>query len=155
MHVLSFTAKRVHLRWLMTVKRVARDFRVTPARFDVLYALLKRGGTALQSEIVRILHLHKTTVSKLLKKLAKLGYVRIFRGYWDGRVNVVQFTEHGRRVTDIAVDYILTSGWTDVGHFGAFQDRRLPVSDEEVVDRQYDYRVALRRVADHFGDEST
>src|SRR6185436_12640271 len=122
MHVLSFAAKRVHLRWLMTVKRVARDFGVTPARFDVLYALVKRGGTTLQAEIVRILHLHKTTVSKLLKKLEGLGYVRRFRGTWDGRVKVVAFTEHGKRVTDRAVDYILTSGWTDVGHYGAFQD---------------------------------
>ena len=122
MNAIIFQLKRAHLasmkagRWLI---RVVED--MTPARFDIMILLRQAGlefvrrvnlhrhkrdwmkkrevGLNLcfmeQSEIVRELGLHKSTVSEALGRLEELGWIERTRDYGDRRNLLVQMTELG------------------------------------------------------------
>jgi len=109
MHAIVFAAKRVHLRTVAYGQRIVKAVKgMTPARFDLLYAMLQvrfvdpvhgvrqvlerwKGVTAL----ARQLGLHRTTVSKMVKRLVEMGWLRRRRLAWDRRYVAVALSERG------------------------------------------------------------
>ncbi|MFO0740948.1 MAG: MarR family transcriptional regulator [Labilithrix sp.] len=80
---------------------------MTPARFDVLCFARQRWiqfdpgplarGLTTQRAITKALHLHPSTVSKLLKRLEEMGWITRAPDYSDARVKVVELTKLGVR----------------------------------------------------------
>src|SRR4051812_46109072 len=84
MHTITFACKRAHLQAVaFGVKAVRRIKDMTPAGFDLLYAIRMTAGyharwdapEISQAELVRTLGLHRSTVSKMIKRLKRLGWV--------------------------------------------------------------------------------
>jgi DNA-binding MarR family transcriptional regulator len=117
MHAISFAAKRVHLRTVAFGQALVRNVPgMTAARFDLLYLLYGSRRTEfgprhpLQvarriSGLARDLGLHRTTISKMVKRLVEMGWLKRRREVeWDVRNAVVSFTELGLRSLADAMD---------------------------------------------------
>jgi len=109
MHPLSFAAKRVHLRTVAFGQWLVRKVTgMTPARFDLLFViyrskdsdpvfpdrdpLLVRRGI---SGIARELGLHRTTISKMAKRLVEMGWLNRWRSERDVRSVGLGLTSDG------------------------------------------------------------
>jgi len=111
MNSTMFSVKRTFLRTVQFGRKVLEPFGLTPARFDLLYVVWKR-PYGRQSELRRILGLHPSTVSKMLKKLDDEFVYR--NGDNDNeREVVVRLTPHGQRVLEAAVAELVRSGAID------------------------------------------
>jgi DNA-binding MarR family transcriptional regulator len=69
---------------------------LTAARFDLLYTLLEYRVPIAQWRIVRQLGVTPPVVSRMVKSLRMLGYVRQQRNKGDGRGRLVALTDLGR-----------------------------------------------------------
>jgi DNA-binding MarR family transcriptional regulator len=110
MHAISFQLKRAHLVTTAFGQRAVKRIEgMTPARYDVV-ALLRQKSIRVgmpkqnkinalgQRTIVARLGLHPSTVSKMLKRMEAMGWIRRYRDTeGDKRVNVVELTELGLR----------------------------------------------------------
>jgi DNA-binding MarR family transcriptional regulator len=94
MHPITFGLKRAFLTSTTFLRRqLRRHFKLTPARFDVLYLVYR--GTTRQRDIRRLLGLTSSTISEMLQTLERLRLVWRKRSYTDGRARVVQLTAKG------------------------------------------------------------
>jgi DNA-binding MarR family transcriptional regulator len=112
MHAISFQLKRAHLKAVMfgrdVLKKLRKDGELTPARFDILYALRREaivGGPAFhpllgvtQAELTRVLGLHPSTVSKMVSRLVEIGWVVREPCHNDRRKKAVRLTPAGLRL---------------------------------------------------------
>jgi DNA-binding MarR family transcriptional regulator len=97
MHFMSFAFKRAHYTALRLGRQYAEKFGLTPARFDMLYAI-RRDKNRSQAFLARTLGLSGCTVSRMLGILEALGFVRrIGPQSPDRRVKRVRLTKLGRR----------------------------------------------------------
>lgn len=96
MHPISFAFKRGHIRAVVAHKELLKDLEITPARFDALFLLRSKGGSAYQSEIWYELGLHPSTISRMVKSMVARGLVvREPVNYGDSRLRVVTLTRKG------------------------------------------------------------
>jgi DNA-binding MarR family transcriptional regulator len=97
MHFMAFAFKRAHYTSLRLGRQYAKPFGLTPARFDMLYAI-RREKNRSQAFLARTLGVAGVTVSRMLRKLEALGFVRRRGPEWpDRRVKRVRITKLGRR----------------------------------------------------------
>jgi DNA-binding MarR family transcriptional regulator len=97
MHFMAFAFKRAHYTSLRLGRQYAKPFGLTPARFDMLYAI-RRDKNRSQAFLSRTLGVAGVTVSRMLGKLEKLGFVRRGERRWpDRRIKRVRITKLGRR----------------------------------------------------------
>lgn len=75
MHAAAFAIKRSHLRILHTSRACVRRFGLTPARYDMLYAIFTQQAS-LQRQLWQLFDVSRATVSRMLIALEKLGLVR-------------------------------------------------------------------------------
>jgi DNA-binding MarR family transcriptional regulator len=94
MHAVAFTIKRAHLRTLDISGRCVRRFGITPARYDMLAAIAERAATV-QSDLWRLFHVSRATVSRMVLALEELGLVRRWRSNCTRSI-FVELTEKGR-----------------------------------------------------------
>lgn len=124
MHMVSFLAKRLHLVTTAfgqgVLDAIARVPGMTPARFDLL-CLLRQPGIVMDkrfarrakkrpkarewpgrdhaemefAQIVKRLGLHPSTVSKMVKRLREMGWVKVMRLKADRRTKIVACTDLG------------------------------------------------------------
>ena len=115
MHAMMFGLKRGYYGALRYARRVMKGFGVgvTPARFDLLYAL-RQQGWHLQSELRRILGVAGPTVSRMLKSLEGLGLVKREVAPHDGREKVVSFTDAGEKAFDRVAEAVMGTGCAEV-----------------------------------------
>jgi DNA-binding MarR family transcriptional regulator len=97
MNVLFFGLKRAFHGSLRVFRRPLARLGLTAARFDLLYIVLKEGGSLLQRELQRALGVAAPTVSRMLASLEELGLVTRSVAEEDGRQRYVELTEAGRR----------------------------------------------------------
>ncbi|HEY6460819.1 MAG TPA: MarR family transcriptional regulator, partial [Polyangiaceae bacterium] len=119
MHTIPFNAKRTFLTFHAQTRRLHASFGLTPARFDLLYAMgrpsrysMSRQTYALQSDIRKRLGVSASVVSRMLRALERQGLVTRSRPEgWrqDGRQRVVELTAHGAEVMDAACRVVLRS----------------------------------------------
>lgn len=70
---------------------------IAPSHGDILVYLL-RNGEAKLSVVADAIHRDRSTVTTLMKKLVKLGYVEMRKNPEDGRSYLVALTEKGRGI---------------------------------------------------------
>jgi DNA-binding MarR family transcriptional regulator len=96
MHNIPFALKRTFHGFLRITRPWFRHFSLTPARFDMLYAIQHRGRDCmLQSEIRRILGVTAPTVSRMLDSLVDLGFVVRTPDPLDRRERIIVITSQG------------------------------------------------------------
>ena len=98
MHFIAFRLKRAHYASLRIAREIAGRCGLTPARFDLLYAVWEGCGHSLsQMKLRRTLGVARSTVSRMLKSLEQLGIVRRRNNYEDRRSRNVEMTPAGRK----------------------------------------------------------
>ena len=100
MHQLPFILKRAHHATLSLLRPLAARNDLTPARFDLLYVLHRKGGSVepYQFRIAQVLGLSRSTICKLVKAMEKAGLVERSREIiFDHRRRRVRLTRYGRR----------------------------------------------------------
>jgi DNA-binding MarR family transcriptional regulator len=101
MHHTAFALKRAHLASLRVLRPIAACHDLTPARFDVLNAILTRARgpniVPFQAEIARALGVTRSTICKMVIALEKAGFVTRCWASWDQRCRRVKLTPYGRR----------------------------------------------------------
>lgn len=181
MHEMVFQAKRLHLRSLAIGRAAMRLQReelseadaaavahVTPARFDILFLLSKgdsrkRAWPWQQSALVRWLHLHASTVSRMLDRLADLRFVRKAKVETDRRRNEWSLTRLGWRAMQLALSILRKDRPHErrfTQHFGRRWRGALLVGTsglaraERHAGRTACFAAGLRRLARTLGSES-
>jgi DNA-binding MarR family transcriptional regulator len=107
MHVVFFGLKRAYHGTLRVTREPLRDVGLTPARFDLLYAVKECPGGVLQSALRKILGVCRATVSKMLISLEQIGLVKRTVYKYDRRQRLVRLTGHGRHsIRDAKRDFM-------------------------------------------------
>jgi len=106
MHFLAFQFKRAHYTALRVSRPIAAKFGLTPARFDMLYAIRYERRQS-QAQVARVLGVSGVTVSRMLRKLEELGLVRRHTNQWsDRRTKSPRLTRLGRRRFFLTLDVL-------------------------------------------------
>ena len=112
MNSTMFSVKRAFLRTVHFGRKVLEPFGLTPARFDLLFLLWRR-EYRYQSELWRILGLHPSTVSKMLKRLQFIEFVYCDIDPDDERKVVVKLAPDGQAALEAAIAEIVANGAMD------------------------------------------
>jgi DNA-binding MarR family transcriptional regulator len=155
MHTTAFAMKRGFQSWLRFARPLAARFDLTPARYDMLFAIdTALGGEVLQSALRGILGVSAPTISKMLGSLEELGLVRreVYRK--DRRERVVRLTDDGRRSLDVIEHELVASGRIELAISSALCGRYAILPRKCAAMRQRIERK-LRSVRDQFRDEAT
>jgi DNA-binding MarR family transcriptional regulator len=101
MNAIFFASKRAFHGVLRVTRRPLGSLGLTAARFDLMFALLRRdtarvGGSTRQSDLRRTLGVTPSVVSRMLRSLEALGWVQRTRPLHDRRQREVTLTELGR-----------------------------------------------------------
>jgi DNA-binding MarR family transcriptional regulator len=101
MHYATFPFKRMHYATLRLLVPIAARHDLTPARFDILHALiLKPIGPRIlpyQIRIAKALGICRSTICKMVKALEKAGFIKRTVELWDQRCRRLELTPYGRR----------------------------------------------------------
>ena len=132
MDAVFFSLKRGFHATLRCSRPLLARVGLTPARFDVLYALGRSDGPRTQSALRRMLGLARATISEMLAALEHLGWVQRRRDHDDRRTHRVALTDDGRAalehayaacvasgVVPLAVDSALSRGDAEVDPFAS------------------------------------
>jgi DNA-binding MarR family transcriptional regulator len=115
MHTLGFALKRGFQSWLRQARALLRTYGITPARYDMLFAIDDApGGVLLQSALRPRLGVTAPTISTMLTSLEDLGLVRRAVYVRDRRERVVRLTMKGKRCLVAAEYELVTSGAVDL-----------------------------------------
>jgi len=109
MHDFFFRAKRVHLRSVACAKRIYREWELTPARLDILF-IVSRAGHVLQRDLWKELGLHRSTVSKMLKRMRELDLVTTIPSVWNEHDREVRLTDLGILRTALCLKLAFVEG---------------------------------------------
>lgn len=120
MHRTIWAVKRAHFKTWAWNWKLLRALKVTPAQFDALYVLAER-GVMMQSKLQQALGVARSTISELLKELARVQLVARGTRFREGRD--VRLTAAGKSVVD--------RGW----------DLQMEV-DDRVIDAFGDWRAS-------------
>jgi DNA-binding MarR family transcriptional regulator len=114
MHKVFFGLKRAHHSVLRITRTALARMGLTAARFDLLYAVRERRNGVDQRNLQRRLGVGRSTVSRMLASLEKLGLVRRSVAGHDRRRKVVQLTTRGRWRIGFAHRNLTLSGWAQL-----------------------------------------
>jgi len=128
MDAVLFAMKKGHLSALRFSRRALKPFELTPARFDLMNAIGRRG--ARQCDLWRRLNVVRSVISEMLGALLALEWVKRERAK-DGRTWHVSLTERGRAVFERAYDQWVNSGDTAVFVDAALVNRQFEANVEE------------------------
>jgi DNA-binding MarR family transcriptional regulator len=131
MDAVLFELKRGHLSATRIARRALRAFELTPARFDLMNAIGRRG--ARQCDLWRRLNVVRSVVSEMVGALLELRWVKRVRAA-DGRTWLVSLTRRGREVFERAYDR-----WVESGDVAVYVDAVL-------VDRQFEVDPGRHRI---------
>ena len=147
---LFFVVKRAHHATLKFARPILADFGLTPARFDLLYALTERGIDNTQIAIRRALGVARSTISEMLSALERIGLVERTRDGNDRRTWRITLTPAGRAALDAVVDATMHRGFVPVTVDGILIDG---FCDEAQQRETIEYALGLLRNA--FGDRAS
>ncbi len=107
MDAIYFGLKRAYQATLKVGRFILSRIGLTPARFDMIYAIRHSGRTFMtQMELRRVLGVSRPTVSRMLASLEKLGLV--WRGpTHDRRTRKVDLTPAGERLLKRVLDELI------------------------------------------------
>jgi DNA-binding MarR family transcriptional regulator len=105
MHAILFGLKRAYWGSIAKSRSPLREHRahLTAARFDLLHAVRSHPLPSMsQSELRRVLGVCRPVVTRMIKSLVELGWLRRERSVIDRRTYDVHLTDEGARVIDSA-----------------------------------------------------
>jgi DNA-binding MarR family transcriptional regulator len=114
MHMAFFALKRAYQGTLRLTRVALAEMGLTAARFDMLFALQEYRRGLLQSSLLRVLGVGRTTVSRMLGALEKLGLVKRTIVKRDRRRKRVELTPLGRSRISLAYHRFSLSGWAQL-----------------------------------------
>jgi DNA-binding MarR family transcriptional regulator len=121
MHHIFFSLKRTHHRALAYSRRLSVPYGLTPARFDMMYAIDRHRDSLLwQSHLRRLLGVTAATISRMVRSLEELGYITRDRNAFDRRQIDIRITKLGSSVFDFVENLTMTTGNVDFIVTGAF-----------------------------------
>ena len=88
---------RIHLGWKRYVQRRLAAYGVNPKQLHVLRRIAER-GSLLPSEVARIVHADRPTVSVLLRTMERAGWIRVAPDPEDGRRRRIVLQPAGREL---------------------------------------------------------
>lgn len=109
---------------------------LAPSHGEIISILVRHDGQMTKSEIARKIHKDKSTVTSLVRKLERMGYVRVEQCPEDTRKNFVVPTNQAREYTD----YV-----SQISE-GMYEQLFQGISSE---DREY-FRVLLKQMIANF-----
>jgi DNA-binding MarR family transcriptional regulator len=114
MHALFFGLKRAHQASLRICRPMLAKMGLTPARFDLLYALMNRRSGTFQGKLQKTLGVTRATVSRMLGSLEALGLIERRVDDVDRRRKRVSLTTLGRERIVQAHKDLTRSGWAQL-----------------------------------------
>ncbi len=112
---LFFGTKRAYYATLRVTRRLLARFGLTPARFDLLYALFRvPHHFCYQSDLRKALGVARSTISKMVTSLQGIGLVERLPPLEDMRQVDVQLTPEGRRRVSRAFRSLVRTGLIDL-----------------------------------------
>ena len=155
MHSLFFGMKRAYYASLGLTRRTLRRMGLTAARTDLLYVIHRscRVGIALQSRLWRTLGVCPSVVSRMLKRLEAIGYVRrtVLPGFV--RRKQVTLTIKGRATILRAIRQFIGWGYAELVLRSVLEPYRW--HSEWVVHVTFGrFREYLRLISEGFGDRA-
>jgi DNA-binding MarR family transcriptional regulator len=114
MHQLFFAVRRAFHCSNQMLSRVLQGYGLTPARFDLLFAIKQFVDGLPQSQLRRLFGVSGPTTSKMLCALEARGLVARTRAPRDRRVLHVRLTALGRRIITRAQRLLRDSGAADL-----------------------------------------
>jgi DNA-binding MarR family transcriptional regulator len=98
MHAVPFLLKRAYQASLKMLRPIAARHDLTPARFDLLYALKAiRCYAQDQTALAKRLGVTRPTVCKMVRALEKAGFIERHVDTRDRRFRRLELTQHGQR----------------------------------------------------------
>jgi len=154
MNAIFFASKRAFHGVLRVTRRPLGSLGLTAARFDLMFALLRRdtagvGGSTRQRDLRRTLGVTASVVSRMLRSLEALGWVQRTRPFHDRRQRQVNLTESGRERILTAYKTLFRAAQRLVDRaicFGAHRNRNARFRHMATLEGYLD---AMRR---HYGD---
>jgi DNA-binding MarR family transcriptional regulator len=152
MHKVFFGLKRAHHGVLRVTRGALAKMGLTPARFDLLYAVREREGLR-QIELCTALGVSRPTVCRMLRSLEDLGLIERDTSCADLRQRFVFLTYAGRRCIRKAVRRFIRWGMAQLMLHGAlcpdeWWDTAACSRAEKALEKALDaIRLAFRDVA--------
>ncbi|MCP4297543.1 MAG: MarR family transcriptional regulator [Proteobacteria bacterium] len=94
-NTLGFNVYRVALLFRRELIRSLSQFNMTPEQWQVMTTLWSTGQPLNQSEIVRLILKDKPTISRMIHRLQRNGWIEKTTSLEDGRVTLIQPTPKG------------------------------------------------------------
>ena len=152
MHTTAFALKRGFQSWIRHARPLTLFFGLTPARYDMLFAIREAPGPLLQSSLRRILGVTAPTISTMLASLEDLGLVHRRIDPTDRRQRIVELTAEGRACITLTEYELVTSGFIDLSFDRAISGPRA-YSPRACRHRGPSIRDNVARYADIEGDD--
>lgn len=143
----TFEIKQGHLTSIRFVQRETGPLGLTPARLDMLRAILNCGDRCLQSELRLHLCVSKTVISVMVRSLEELEFVERRRAPEDRRTFVLRLTPQAIHALRRAHHQAKAVGFADLALSGAFQVPRLATTPWRPALAEVEARIQLFRRA--------
>jgi DNA-binding MarR family transcriptional regulator len=122
MHAIFFGLKRAYYATLGLTRWTLRKMGLTAARFDMLYALTRGNKSGmLQSQLRRELGVCPSVVSRMLKSMVQLGYVKRDYVSRDKRQRWVKLTTIGRTCILRAIRQFIGWGYVQLALYSVLE----------------------------------
>lgn len=165
MNYYFFALKRSFHAALRVTRDVAAGFGLTPARADMLYAIFSvpvadyvgaaGRGAITQSALRRALGVSAPTVSRMVRSLEALGFVKRSRSIHDGRTLDIQLTDSGWRRVRAMFYEIFKWDMFGLALDCALSRSPLPTNDEQLEQMRGELYELTGRIRLAFRDHAT
>lgn len=165
MNYYFFALKRSFHAALRVTRGVAAAFGLTPARADMLYAIFRvrvagyegaaGRGSLTQRELRRELGVSAPTVSRMVRSLEALGFVKRCRSIHDGRTLDICLTDDGWRRVRAMFYEIFKWDIFGLALDCALSRSPLPTNDDQLERQRYDLYELTSRIRLAFRDRAT
>ena len=125
-----FHMKQAHLSALRVARKTTLPIGLTPARLDMLRAILVRCGSVLQLQLKRLLGVSNPVISIMVRALERLGLVTREKCRSDRRTFVVSLTKAARHALRRVYFELVTEGFEALTFESAFGDKWVRVADD-------------------------
>jgi DNA-binding MarR family transcriptional regulator len=155
MHPVFFGFKRAYYATLGLTRRTLRKMGLTAARMDMLYVIHKKGWyPTKQGALWRTLGVCPSVVSRMLKRLEEMGYVKRNVVTNDTRKRTVKLTTKGRARILRAIRQFIGWGYAELALRSALEPHRWHSEwHTHVAVSQLQEYLRLIRIA--FGDRAS
>ncbi|MDB4996244.1 MAG: DNA-binding transcriptional regulator, MarR family [Myxococcaceae bacterium] len=157
MHAVTWDAKRVFLGLSKVRARLMERWGLTPARFDMLYAIrCQRQFWFPQRRLRELLGVCASTISRMIDSLVEIGFLVRRPIATDRRCRELKITKHGKRTLRCMFGNIIKTGLARliVGHALADNPDAVATTDAEITKQIRDFSLTMAFLKLNLEDEA-